>query len=325
MDKPLRAIATAALLLLAVASCTDDEERSVPPMMNYSAGYLASCLEGHGWRHVESHEVRGDGTLDRKDYWEGLYGESPDQYLFTGDTVTRYSRLEDYPLCGYTRDKYAYDEQTNRLTAGSRELFKVLYVGEDALKVISYNGLDAGGRKTYLYSAYRRMTDEELAAYRSGYTVDIGRLDADYPALPRQERVTEEDFIAAAAGKAWRLESTHEIMWSRRYRREAWNPGQAGDLPVPGGFRITGSRITMLPHRADTAALREPVTAEYGYWANSSSVVVGGEPAFRVLGLDGERMLVTMSLPGEGGGEGTRLFCVYAATGGEDAGFPLGR
>ena len=64
---------------------------------------------GKGWQHVESHEVKANGDIDKRDYWKSHAGAKPELYAFSGDTVTTYVCGGAYPINGYRARRYAYN------------------------------------------------------------------------------------------------------------------------------------------------------------------------------------------------------------------------
>lgn len=73
-----------------LTACSDDDEARMPVPEPVSAEYFESCVGGKGWQYVESHEIKANGTIEKKDYWEGLFGGS--QIISIGNTVNPLSR-----------------------------------------------------------------------------------------------------------------------------------------------------------------------------------------------------------------------------------------
>ncbi len=304
-------VALVACLSLMIVACADDEDHTIPSMRNYSEGYLKSCLKDKGWKCVESHEVKSDGSFDKKDYWEGVYEESPDQYMFLPDTIVTFTLIEDYPLEGYTKDTYTFNEATNQLSSSSKEVFKVLTVDENTLKVIKHNGVDENGKDMYLYSIYRTMTPEELSNYKSNYIYDIEKLDKNYPLLPEMIRMMDEDFSYCIAPKGWKFVEAHKVMWSKRYDKNVLSTSPEEEAYMPMDYIISPSSIMILPHKKDTLKSYQPITIKYSYRPNSSSIVYDGGTLFYIHGLTDDTLEVVIDLPHDKQQENSQLFCLY--------------
>ncbi len=293
---------------MAVASCGDDEDRIVPSQMNYSAGYLSSCLDGSGWKYVESHEVNKDGSFDKEDFWVDVYNGTPDQYMFKGDTITAFSYIADYPLKGFKKSAYRYNEQTNQLMSGDEELFKVLTVSENTLRIIKYNGLSGDGKKTYLYEVYRKMSYEELDYYRSTYLYNIAKLDVNYPVLPEKASVMPDNFTAIASEKAWQYVEGHEVLWSKRYKKEQF---YSPEIYKVGMLYVSADSISFMYPNGSYGRYIAAESMKYGYRANSSAVVSDGNVVFYLYSLDENTMEVVIDLQQTYKKKKTALFCKY--------------
>lgn len=139
---------------------------------------------GKGWQHVESHEVKANGDIDKRDYWKSHAGAKPELYAFSGDTVTTYVCGGAYPINGYRARRYAYNCRDNSLTAGGTEVFRVLSVSDTELKIVKYEAMRGDGKKIYVCSTYRPMTRQELDSCRAKHRYDLDTFNDLYPALP---------------------------------------------------------------------------------------------------------------------------------------------
>ncbi len=301
-------IVVALFLAMTVVSCGDDEDHIVPLQMNYSAGYLSSCLNGNGWKYVEAHEVNPDGSFDKHD-WDEIYGGTPDQYLFEGDTIVTYSSLDDYPLKGYTKKIYSYNEDTNQMMSGSDELFRVLTVSENTLRLIKYNGISGDGKKTYLYAVYHKMSTEELSRYRNEYKYDIAKLNDNYPALPEKSRVMADDFTELATGTTWEYVEAHEVMWSKRYKKERFSFPEINKYNI---LQVTADSISFSQPADSLNRYAVSESMKYSYRPNSSAVVSDGNVVFYVYSISENSMQIVMDLPQSKSNYTQKtLFCKY--------------
>ncbi len=296
-------------LSLTLTACTDDEEHSIPQMKNYSEGYLKSCLGGNGWKCVESHEVKSDGTFEKKDYFDGIYQEAPKEYFFALDTIYTYTTLEDYPLNGYTKGVFSFNEQTNQLFSDSIEIFKVLTIDETTLKLLKYNGIDGNGTKSYLYMIYHKMSPMDLLEYKSKYTFNLDSLEINYPLLPEKKILLEEDFIHMASGKGWKFLKAHKLMWGKRYKKEEFDFNPNTTKYKPKDYIISESSIAILSD--DTLNPQKPIKKDYTYRANSSSIVCQNHTEFYLNSISDDTMEIIIDLPQYMHKENIKLFCIY--------------
>ncbi|MCD8296259.1 MAG: hypothetical protein LUC88_01645 [Prevotella sp.] len=301
-------IVVALLLAMTVISCGDDEDHIVPLQMNYSAGYISSCFNGYGWKYVESHEVNPDGSFEKQN-WDEVYGGTPDQYLFEGDTIVVFSSLDDYPLKGYTKSVYSYNEDTNQLMSGSDELFRVLTMSENTLRLIKYNGFSSDGKKTYLYAVYRRMSSEELARYRNEYKYDIAKLNDNYPLLPEKTRITADSFTDLVSGTTWEYVEAHEVMWSKRYKKERFSSPEINRYNI---LHVSADSLSFSQLSDSLNRCLVSETMKYGYRPNSSAVVSDGNVVFYVYSISENSLQIVMDLlePRSNYSKKT-LFCKY--------------
>lgn len=246
------------MLMLTLAAttlmaCDEEEDTRVPVPARVSAELFDSCVSGKGWRYVESHEIKSGGSTERRDYWAGPDGGAPVQYAFGGDSITTYMYIDTYPIKGYRRQKYTYDEATNTLKAGGTEVFKVVSVSPEELRIIRYEALKGDGMKIYTYATYRAMTPQELAAQRSSHPYDLDTFNERYPTLPEQENFTAADFTRYAVGYGWKCTEMHKMETAGRYDAAGYNGAATGTAAED--YFIAADSITL--YRPSAGAVRQ--------------------------------------------------------------------
>lgn len=172
------------LALFFLTSCDDDEDTRVPSIRLMTAQEFTRCVDGKGWRHVESHEIKSNGNMDKADWWSGMIGAAPVQYSFGGGEMSTYMYIDSYPINGYVSGKYTFDEGTNRLMSDGKEVFTVVSADDNFLRLIKQQGTTGDGERIYLYSVYRAMTADELSSTMKNYPYNLNTLDQDYPVMP---------------------------------------------------------------------------------------------------------------------------------------------
>lgn len=304
-------ICTALLLTLAAAtltSCGEDDELAIPMPQHMTAGYVMSALDGKGWKHVESHEIKSNGAPERQDYWHGLTGGGPVQYSFAGDSVTTYSYIDAYPISGYRKRKYTYNEQTNQLMTGGNEMFKIISVSADELRLIKYQAIKGDGTKIYVYSVYRAMNGSELAYLARSHPYDLDSLNDKYPVLPEQTMITAGDFKLKAVGNTWRCAEAHKIEMAGRYdKNEFYGDG----MPyMPEDLHITADSLTWLPSGGsieDGKARR----MKYTYRPNGFYLDTGSGMGLKIISLSDRDMRIIRQQQAPDGKNAVTLYCVY--------------
>lgn len=296
------------LAVLFLASCDDDEDARVPVFLPVTAEYFASCVDGKGWRYAESHEIKGSGTFAKSDYWSDLVGGGPTQYSFDGDSITVYMYLDAFPISGYRKQKYTYDEQSRRLSIEGDDEFTVVSVDENELCLIRHEGTTGDGERIYVYAVYRAMSQGELATVRRNYPYNLNTLGKEFPELPERSSVTASDFNRKAVGQAWKCVSAHEMMWTWRYSVNEFYDGETALKPVD--YEITvDSIIEYTPSAEGTDTLRKAYP--YVYRANGSYVDTGDDNTFYVISLTSEEMQTVHSRYDAARGKDVRLYCIY--------------
>ena len=98
------------MILLAaglLASCSEEDnpvgkfnssgEFIVDIKQPVSAEDFSRCAVGYGWREAETYEIMSDGTVAKKDYWEGMCGGGPLSYEFGEGRATLFVYMDAYP------------------------------------------------------------------------------------------------------------------------------------------------------------------------------------------------------------------------------------
>lgn len=312
--KHFRLVSALFLFLSAMSftSCDEDGDLIVPPVRHVSGAEFARLVDGKSWKYVESHELNGDGTMRKDGYFEDLIGIGPEQYSFSGDSVTTYMYLDAYPLKCHKVEKYTFQEGTNVIKAGQDDVFTVVSVSEDRLCILADKGSAADGKRMYVYSVYRAMAAGERPSLKELYPVNLNTIDEDYPLLPEQEDLTEADFTALAVGRTWRCAEVHGLFVTGRYDKADFFATDTWMNPID--YEITADsvyEVTRLGGRP------EPVRTGYAYTfnANGRYVETQGGTTFSILRLAGDEMHLIQQRYNTAGGSYARLYCVYRQAG----------
>lgn len=263
---------------------------------------------GKGWQHVESHEVKANGDIDKRDYRKSHAGAKPELYAFSGDTVTTYVCGGAYPINGYRARRYAYNCRDNSLTADGTEVFRVLSVSDTELKIVKYEAMRGDGKKIYVCSTYRPMTRQELDSCRAKHRYDLDTFNELYPALPEQERLTAADFARYAVGFGWKCAEAHKMETPGRYDIADYfgggGPGEADNYFIAAD---TLTRYT--PAKGGQQGAKESM--RYAYRANGFYVATGPSTGFHVLSVNDQEMRIVKQMPSADGSQPVSLYCVY--------------
>lgn len=291
-----------------LTSCDEEDDARLPSIQLTTAQNLTRCVDGKGWRHVESHEIKTDGGIDKHDYWSGTTGSSPVQYSFSGGELSTYMYIDAYPISGYSTARYTFDEGTNRLMAGGNEVFTVLSVTPDELRIIKYQATTGNGGRIYVYSVYRAMTPAELSTLKKDYPYNLGTLDRDYPVMPEQKRITADDFARYAVGSAWHCAEAHETFTAYRYAAAPYVADKS--RPAVPDYEFTADTIYAVTPAAD-GTVSAPRAAAYTYRANGFYVETATGDVIKILSLTANEMITVQRLRPPSGGEHVSLYCVY--------------
>ena len=291
-----------------LTACSEDEDFNIPIPQQMTAEYVMTTLDRKGWLHVESHEIKSNGTFEKEEYWSGLLGASPSEYSFSGDSVTTYSYIDAYPISGYWKRSCTYDEGTNRLMADGKEMFRIISLTENEMKLIKYQAIDGSGKKIYVYSIYRAMSSAELAECIKDHPYDLDSLNDKYPTLPEQMRITSEYFSRYAVGKGWKCTEAHRMEMAGRYDVANIYSDNGHDMAY--NCFIAADTITWLPQRSEAAATANE-SIRYTYRANSFQIDAGADRGFRIITLNDHEMRIVRRLQGNNGEGIMELYCIY--------------
>ena len=308
--KHLHFIASLFLLLLVASftSCDEDGELVVPSVQFVSEADFTRLTDGKAWKYVESHELKGDGTMVKTDYWDGLIGGAPVQYSFDGDSITTYMYIDAYPMKCYKAEKYTFKEGANQVVSGQNDVFTVVSASADRLCIIKRQATRADGEDIYVYAVYRAMTAYEQASLKLDYPYNLNTIDEDYPRLPEQEAVTGAGFAAFAVGPAWRCAEAHALVFANRYSKADYFAHDTQLKPID--YEITADTVYETMRTADPSAAVRTGYA-YTFNANGRFVETQGGTTFRILRLMEDEMHVVQIRQEPASGKQTSLYCVY--------------
>lgn len=169
--------------MVGFSACSDDDflfdENGVcysKNVQHITAAQFQHIVEGYGWQEVSTHEIYSNGKMEKKDYWSYMVGGSSRtmEVLKDGKLKEYYSFMPGQS--GYHLRSYFFDEESNRLHIQnnfSTRYIQVLSAGKTQFTVIQEYGICSDGSKVYVYSVYRRMTDEQLQHYHDRYTTNL--------------------------------------------------------------------------------------------------------------------------------------------------------
>lgn len=295
-------------VMSALTACSEDEDLNIPIPQHMTAEYVIQTLDGKGWEHIESHEIKSNGTYKKEDYWNGMLYVIPPKHSFSGDTVTTYTSIDAYSVNGYRKKSYAYNEATNQIMAGGNELFRIISLDENELRLIKYQAIDGNGKKIYVYSVYRAMSSYELSEciYNHPYNIDL--LNEQYPMLPEQMRITSEYFSRHAVGNGWKCIEAHKMEMDGRYNIA--NIFRDNDPSMPGNCFIATDTITWLPQGQETPT-SPAESMKYSYRPNSFYIATDTDNGFKIITLNDNEMRIVKKLQGNNGGDMLELYCIY--------------
>lgn len=313
--KHLGIVLLSVLLLLSVPTLAGKRQARVPQPQPVMSDYFMRCVSGKGWQYVESHEIKANGDIEKRDYWDGHAVEAPVQYYFTRDSITTYMDFDAYPIMGYRRQRFAFDGVNNSLTAGGTEVFKVMAVSPDTLRFVKYQAMRGDGTPIYVYATYRAMKPDEAEACRANYRYDLDTFNERYPAVPVQERLTAEDFMRHAVGFGWKCTEMHKMEVAWRYDAEDCRGG--GAQPAAEDYFISADSLTVY-QPCGHGVLGMAGKVKYTYRANGYYVATGIDAGFRVLSLNDSEMRIVKRMPSADGTKPVSLYCVYRKMTGDE-------
>ncbi len=165
--------------MVGFSACSDDDflfdENGVcysKNVQHITAEQFKNIVEGYGWSEVSTHEIYSNGKMEKKEYWSDMIGGSSRtmEVLKDGKLKEYYSFMPG--ASGYVLRDYSFDEESNRLYIQNRYI-QVLSASKTQFTVIQEYGVRSDGSKVYVYSVFKRMTDEQLKYYHDKYTTDL--------------------------------------------------------------------------------------------------------------------------------------------------------
>lgn len=291
-----------------LTACSEDGELVMPVPKDLSEQYVRNCLNGKGWMHVSSHELKDNLQLDKDDYWQGHIAIGPQQYFFKGDSITTFVTSDGLGIKGYTTDTYQYQRKTHQLNGKDAEYFKLIDVNENELKMLKYQAFNGNGRKIYVYSIYRRMTDAELQSVRQEHPYNLRTYNADYPMLPEQAKITPADFQQHALNRLWTCSEVYLLENDSRY--QATNLLATDSTLCMPDYQLSTDSLCMnypTAMKHDIANSRMP----YKYLANGYFLHTDNDADFHILTLTDSEMRVIRYIADPKTGKRTGYYCIY--------------
>ena len=298
----------AAVFIVAMTACGEEDEQMVPLPQNISEAYLDSCVSGKGWTLMASHEIKPNGTLEKTDYQSAPDAAKPQQYFFTGDTLTTFLSTEAYSIDVYRKSYYTYNPATHKVETPEGEAFKVISVSPDELCVVQYKGFSGNGTQILVYSVYRPMNAGELALCRRNHPYNIATLNHEYPVLPEQMFITPADFKLKAVGQGWLRTAAYRMETTNRY--SAVNLHATGGATAPEGIYLTADSLFAISHN-DLSGFSLGKSLKYNFRANSYSLETPIGTGLRLLSLSADEMRLLVPPATDDGQTGNGMYCVY--------------
>lgn len=133
-------------------------------------------LVGYGWQEVSAHEVKANGTLENKDYYEDMIGIGPTHIYFNSNNMlTTYGYADAIPAFYFREGNWSYDESQNFISRNGSYMQVLGFMkknGDVYMDMVMAGGSNSEGT-TYLMKRYKRMTEKELEEAKKDYTYDI--------------------------------------------------------------------------------------------------------------------------------------------------------
>lgn len=280
----------------------------MPSVRIMSAEEFTRCVDGKAWKHVDSYEIKSNGSIAKNSYWDSLAVGAPVQYGFNDNAVTTYMHIGAYPINGYITRQFTFDNGTNRLMSGQDEVFTVVDVNENELRLIKFQSMTGNGKRIYIYSIYRAMTPGETSALKSNYPHDLNTLNDDYPVMPEQQRITADDFNSTAVGRTWECAEAHLTFLTDRYNAADYFATSSHLTPL--GYEINADTLYTLTTDSVTQTVSREAAA-YEYRANGFYVETVSGTAFRIISLSPEEMRIVQRRHDPVTSSDIRLYCTY--------------
>ena len=299
------------LSVISFTSCDEDGELVVPSVQLVSEADFTRLVDGKAWKYIESHEIKGDGTMMKSDYWRGLIGGAPEQYSFSGGEITTYMYIDSYPMKCYRTIKYTFAEGKNQVMSGANDVFTVVSVSADRLCIIKHQATKADGEDIYVYAVYRAMTDYEQASLKQNYPYNLSTINKDYPEMPEQTAVTEADFTDFAVNQAWQCTEAHALFVGNRYCAADFFASDTELKPVD--YEITADSIYETT-RGGNPSTDTRKGYKYTFNANGRFVETQGGTTFRIISLTADEMHTVQTREAGTDGKQADLYCIYRRT-----------
>ncbi|MDO4159384.1 MAG: hypothetical protein Q4D41_02890 [Prevotellaceae bacterium] len=291
-----------------LTACGEDGELAVPLPQDVSEEYLEECVSGKGWIEVVSHEIKSNGILDKRDYWQLPDVGSPVSFYFQNDSITIFHAIGTYQVNGYNTEKFTYDNVLHSLKNGEEEIFKILSVTPDEIRLVKYQELNGDGEKIYIYSVYRKMTDNELAECKQSHPYNLATFNDEYPLLPEQMQITLNDFAQKVVGHGWKCTEVHELETDNRYKANDI-VNSAKRFSLDNIYISADSLITLPTAKSYVSSLINKT--KYNYRANGYYISTESGSGLRILSVSSNEMKVIYNAGNENEKSAERLFCIY--------------
>lgn len=301
-------IAVVAMLTVVLTACGEEDEQVLPMPQDVTVERFDSCVSGRGWVNVSSREVKQNGVLAKEEYWSNPDAGKPQQYFFSGDTLTTFLSTDAFAADGYQESRYAYKRAEHKLISTAGEVFKLISVSEDELCVLQYKGFSGNGEKIYIYSIYRPMDATELQLCRNSHPYNLATINTDYPTLPEQMLITPTEFKQNAVNQGWKCTAAYPMETAGRY--VAAGSRTAAVALTPDDIYITTDSIVAFK-RGVMHGFTVSGRQKYSFRANSFTLDTGTGTSLRILTLtaDEMRLLITNGTNGQTQSHGT--YCIY--------------
>lgn len=297
-----------AMLSVVLTACGEEDDQVVPMPQDITETRFDSCVSGRGWVNVSSREVKQNGELAKEDYWSNPDAGKPQQYFFTGDTLTTFLSTEAFAADGYQESRYAYKRAEHRLISTTGEVFKLISVSPEELCVLQYKGFSGNGDKIYIYSIYRPMNDAELQLCREAHPYNLATINTDYPTLPEQALITPTDFKLNAVNKGWKCTAAYPMETAGRYAaagsRSAVVAATPNDLYITADSLISFSRNVL-------SGLTVSDRQKYSFHANSFSLETGTNTTLHILTLTADEMRLLITNVSDSQKHSFGTYCIY--------------
>lgn len=298
----------AAMFIVVLAACGEEDEQVVPIPQDVAEARFDSCVNGKGWIHVSSREVKQNGTLAKEEYWSNPDAGKPQQYFFGGDTLTTFLSTEAYNAAVYKVSRYTYKRAERRVVSPRGEVFKLISVSPEELCILQYKGFSGNGERIYLYSIYRPMNAGELALCRREHPYNVATINSEYPMLPEQALITPTDFKQKAIGHGWKCAKAYRMATENRYAA-ASSRSRTGQAALANLYFTADSLIAF--KSGVLSGFTVSGRQKFSFRANSFSLDTGTGAGVKILSLTADEMRLLLPSAAIGSQDGTVFYCIY--------------